>query len=80
LKVPIGINTLIHTSWAGLDAVLNSINVYELWMVCLMAIAVRQMFKTSWGAAAAVTGVYWSLTTAVAAALAVLGQAFRPAA
>jgi hypothetical protein len=75
LQVQLGLDLFINTQNAALNAALNAVNLFEIWYVSLLVIAVGCLFKCSKKRAATIAITYWTMTVAVQVAIAILGNA-----
>ena len=74
LQVQLGLDLFIHTQSAALNSVLNAVNLFEIWYVCLLAIGIGCLFDCSKRKAACVGITYWGMAVAIQVAMAVLGN------
>jgi Yip1 domain len=74
LEVPLGLNLLIGTRHATLEAVLNVVNFFELWYLGLLVLAVRALTGCSRVEAALIGGTYWGLSVALQVTVTLLGR------
>ena len=72
LKVAMGLNVLFSGLPPALDSILNSINVMEIWSLCLIVVGLRGMYRISRSIAVAVAGGYWFVTTGFSAGIALI--------
>ena len=74
LQVQLGMDLFINTQSVALNSVLNAVNLFEIWYVSLLVIAIGCLFNCSKKKAATIGITYWTMTVAVQVALAVLGN------
>jgi hypothetical protein len=59
LRPPIGVNLYLDGLSLRMDALLNQLNVFELWHVAVLALGIRSVFHTSTGAALLLASGLW---------------------
>lgn len=74
LQVRLGLDVFINTGSVALNSALNAVNLFEIWYVSLLVIAIGCSFKCSKKKAATIGITYWAMTVAVQVAIAVLGN------
>src|SRR5262249_52979267 len=74
LRVSMGLNMIIRPQNLALDAVLNSVNILDIWYLVALIIAVRSLVKCSRLQASLAAGSFWLFTVALQVGLVVIGS------
>jgi hypothetical protein len=74
LKPLLGVNAFIHAGSGAVDAILASLNPFDAWYVCLLAIGLHHVGTLERRRAATLAASYWGVTVALQVTLAVMAQ------